>query len=138
MGPEGLTIDVLEYLTDPIYGHGAVTLLGTMGARHWANYFGSAAEVGKAERAVLEQARRVDLARQLDEREGERARELRSDPRIAAALPNLDRFGLAEYLAAGPALLERFKTGRMGPQPVGAAIVQAAVDWRRCGLLRPA
>src|SRR5205823_7631580 len=65
--------------------------------------------------------------------ERDRAKEQAADDRIAAALSHLDRYGLGEYLAAGPALLERLKSGA---QPVGTAIVRAAVDWQRAGLRR--
>jgi hypothetical protein len=45
---------------------------------------------------------------------------------------------LGEYLAAGPELIRRFDNARdIDVNPVGAAVVRAAVDWRRVGLTRP-
>jgi tetratricopeptide (TPR) repeat protein len=48
----------------------------------------------------------------------------------------LQRYGLAEYLVAGPDLLRRF-VDNFASEPVGTAIVRAAVAWRVAGLTRP-
>lgn len=49
----------------------------------------------------------------------------------------LERHGLAAYLVAGPTLERKLSTARHGPGddacPHGAALVDAAVDWARCG-----
>lgn len=61
------------------------------------------------------------------------------DPRIEAAVAHAGEYGLAEYLAAGPTLLSRWRDGwAPGDHPRGAALVMAAVDCRRTGLVRPA
>ncbi|MFG3254063.1 tetratricopeptide repeat protein [Streptomyces sp. NPDC048172] len=65
--------------------------------------------------------------------ERERAEERRDDPRIARWLDGGGDAGMAEYLAAGPAALDRWLTGRDGAQLVGAALVSVAVDARRTG-----
>jgi eukaryotic-like serine/threonine-protein kinase len=62
-------------------------------------------EATLAERRVLERAVVRKVARRLDREEQERVLTYGADPRIEAALMQLDRYGLAEYLAAGPALL---------------------------------
>ena len=60
------------------------------------------------------------------------------DVRIRAALEHADDYGLAEYLAAGPQLLSRWRDGwAPGHHPRGAALVLAAVDCRRTGLVGP-
>jgi tetratricopeptide (TPR) repeat protein len=46
------------------------------------------------------------------------------------------RFGLAAFLVAGPALERKLATGRIpgqDPCPTGLAVVEAVVDWARCG-----
>jgi hypothetical protein len=48
----------------------------------------------------------------------------------------VDHYGLAEYLGAGPQALEIFKAGEI-VNPIGRALVQGAIDWRRTGLIRP-
>jgi hypothetical protein len=48
------------------------------------------------------------------------------------------RFGVAEYLAAGPQLLAEWRDAwSPGQHPRGAALVAAAVDARRAGLHTP-
>jgi predicted negative regulator of RcsB-dependent stress response len=133
LGADGLTVQVLEQL----YAAGQVMLLGTMRAAQYARY-GAEQEVTLLERKVLERATMVNLPRRLDAEEQARAVEQAGDPRIAAALVQLHRYGLAEYVAAGPALLDRWRTGQsVEVEPVGAAIVAAAIDWRRAGRSTP-
>ncbi|MGA5196608.1 trypsin-like peptidase domain-containing protein [Streptomyces exfoliatus] len=64
-----------------------------------------------------------------------RAASSREDPRIVAAL-NADRaHGVAEYLAAGPQVLKRWKAAsRVKGNPRGAALVAAAVALARTGV----
>jgi TPR repeat protein/pimeloyl-ACP methyl ester carboxylesterase len=69
--------------------------------------------------------------------ERKRAEERRSDPRIAQWLDRGGETGLAEYLAAGPAALDRWLSGRDGAELAGAALVSAAVDCRRAGYRKP-
>lgn len=60
------------------------------------------------------------------------------DPRIATAVTRASEYGIAEYLAAGPQLLSRWQDAHApGQNPRGAALVTAAVDCRRTGLVRP-
>ncbi|MFF9072101.1 trypsin-like peptidase domain-containing protein [Streptomyces sp. NPDC014646] len=64
-----------------------------------------------------------------------RAASLSEDPRVVAAL-NADRaHGVAEYLAAGPQVLKRWKAAsRVKGNPRGAALVAAAVALARTGV----
>jgi hypothetical protein len=87
-------------------------------------------------RRLLEIAELVLVSREFTTAELDRAGDLAADPRIADALAHVDRYGLAEYLAAGPQLLEKWLAGR-DTHPRGAALVAAAVDCRRAGFITP-
>ncbi|MEU0383943.1 tetratricopeptide repeat protein [Streptomyces chartreusis] len=83
---------------------------------------------------VLKAARVVDLPRRWSD--GERARtETRTDPRLREALRYHNRYGVAEYVSAGPQLWDRWRNARyLGGSPRGQALVAAAVDLARAGL----
>lgn len=132
LGADGLTAGVLERLTSSA----RVTVLATMRATVWHEYT-SESDLRRVERDVLRRARRIRLERRLDEHEQRTAERLADDRRIASALTRLDRYGLAEYLAAGPALLEHLLNAAEDVEPVGYAVVRAAVDWQRAGLALP-
>ena len=57
------------------------------------------------------------------------------------ALASIERYGLAAYLVAAPALERKLVIRRHAPgepeTPAGVAIVYAAVDWARCGRTDP-
>lgn len=63
------------------------------------------------------------------------------DARVAAALEAGGRphgsIGFAEYLAAGPAMMDRWSVGDGAVFDVGQALLSAAVDCRRAGYHRP-
>ncbi|MFI6400622.1 tetratricopeptide repeat protein [Streptomyces sp. NPDC050548] len=89
---------------------------------------------------VLRLAEQIQLARAWSPREKANAQEdiYTADPRIREALKYIDRFGLAEYLAAGPQLLQEWcNAWAVGNRPRGAALVAAAVLARRCAIHRP-
>jgi tetratricopeptide (TPR) repeat protein len=89
--------------------------------------------------ATLALAKRIDLPRMFSESEQHRA-ETRAqlDERIAEALRHAQNFGFAEYLAAGPELMDRWRAARDGGEHMrGAALCAAAVDCRRAGLTGP-
>jgi uncharacterized protein len=98
-------------------------------------------ELRRAEREVLDQAARVNLARRFSGPERERAAQRVWDPRIADAMAHVGTYGLAEYIAAGPRLWQRWRNGMAVDNPperlAGAAIVAVAVDCRRAGFTRP-
>lgn len=88
-------------------------------------------------RAVLAQARRINLSRMFSLAEQQRARNL-EDPRLVEALANSGIYGVAEYLAAGPQLLKEWEDAwAPGSHPRGAALVAAAIDLRRAGFTSP-
>ncbi|MFB4302626.1 tetratricopeptide repeat protein [Actinomadura sp. NTSP31] len=90
-------------------------------------------------RAVLEQAHRIFVEHRFSEAERERARDLAvEDSRVADALEHADSYGIAEYLACGPQLLQEWERARIrGGHPRAAALVAAAVDVRRAGFTAP-
>jgi len=76
---------------------------------------------------VIRLATVVRYDRLLTPTERDRVRAQVVDRRFEAAL---DRYGLAEYLSAGPDLIDRLLNAE-SVYPVGYAIVRAAADWRR-------
>ncbi|MBM7773977.1 DNA-binding SARP family transcriptional activator/tetratricopeptide (TPR) repeat protein [Actinokineospora baliensis] len=88
---------------------------------------------------ALKMARRVALKRLFSPAERRRAGNLADDdPRLARSLVTADRYGIAESLAAGPALRDMWLAAQAeGSDQYGAAIVTAAIDCRRAGLTRP-
>jgi hypothetical protein len=75
---------------------------------------------------------RIDLARQLSVKESQNVDANIADGAVREAIHH---YGLAEYLGAGPEAVDRFDNGET-ECPVGAALVRAAIDWRRAGLAR--
>ncbi len=61
---------------------------------------------------------------------------IRATVNAPGVLAAIERYGLAEYLGGGPEALDKFKDGE-SENPVGHALVRAAIDWRRIGLTRP-
>jgi TPR repeat protein len=148
LGVDGLDTALLERLAGG--RRGRVVALATMRTRAYAERSperspehagGGADKAGRrADQELLDAARVIRLDRALSEPECHRARRLaRRDPRIGAALAEGDEgIGLAEFLAAAPRLWDRWRDGRASDvEPAGAAIVTAAVDCRRAGLLGP-
>jgi tetratricopeptide (TPR) repeat protein len=90
-------------------------------------------ELRPLEWEVLQRFSEVSLQRRLTEHELDRVLALVNDPSVLAGVVH---YGLAEYLGAGPEALDKFEKGEIA-NPVGYALVRAAVDWRRTGLIRP-
>jgi len=134
LGSDGLDEGVLDWLTGD-QGR-AVTVLATIRATE-LDRFGPRLEDDRREfkdpsSKILEHATVLRLDRKLDRAERARAREQLGYQWGAV----LERYGLGEYLVAGPSLVERFENN-LTTEPVGVAMVRAAVDWRRMGLTRP-
>ncbi|WP_051870777.1 tetratricopeptide repeat protein [Streptomyces anulatus] len=86
---------------------------------------------------LLRQLDPVELDRVWSPCELERAGEAEDD-RIADALAHHGPYGIAEYLAAGPALFQEWhRAARPGGRPRAAALIAAAVDLARTGLRPP-
>jgi hypothetical protein len=147
LGGDGLDVGLLRRLLGG--GDRRVLLLATMRASEYnlrsperdRDHPGPERDVLRAERELLDQAVDFELVRRFSPAEHQRAVERAWDPRIADALDHAGRYGLAEYLAAGPRLWRRWRNARAVDNPdheqAGAAIVAAALDCRRAGLFRP-
>ncbi|MFF4155392.1 tetratricopeptide repeat protein [Streptomyces sp. NPDC001678] len=85
---------------------------------------------------VLKAAEVIDLARVWSTPEIERVQP-QSDPRLAEAVRHHARYGIAEYVSAGPKLWDKWRNARyVGGNPRGHALVAAAIDLARAGLSR--
>lgn len=107
----------------------AKSALGINAARPDTHNFGFDA------RRIFAFANTFRLQRFLTAEEFDSATKYRHDARIADALDTASTVGFAEHLASGPTLLGRWEMGRQGANPVGAALVSAAVDYHRAGYL---
>lgn len=146
LGPGGLTSTILADLTDASSADRGTTLLATMRTteyerftargRPWSDEEGRAA--WRAGREFLAGAHIVSLSRLWSRDELAAAEAFNDDPRIAGALRQAETFGLAEVLAAGPELLSDWQRAwAPGAHPRAAALVNAAIDCRRAGLVDP-
>jgi tetratricopeptide (TPR) repeat protein len=100
--------------------------------------------VRRGTREVLELAHRIRLPRLFSQSEVERARAKAWDPRIADAVVQASKYGVAEYLAAGPELMRDWEDAwspntdpRAPSHPRAAAVIAAAIDIRRAGFISP-
>ena len=82
---------------------------------------------------MIQQFTEISLERRNTAAELARVRAVVTDLGVLEAV---EHYGLAEYLGAGPEALDKFEKGEIA-NPVGHALVRAAVDWRRTGLTRP-
>lgn len=143
LGPGGLTRAGVARVMGG-HGHHRI-ILATLRAAEMARYVDDTVasddtrrQVAFEVREALEQADLVTLGRLFTSAERRRSEAYTGDPRIADALAHADTYGLAEYLAAGPGLLQIWEAAwEPGNFPRGAALVAAAVDCRRAGLTRP-
>ena len=127
LGADGLTVGLLHNLTS-----GRAIVVGTIRA-HAMDTYRPGDELRPPEWEVLQAFTQIDLKRRLSQTERGWVRATVIDPGVLAAV---QRYGLAEYLGAGPEAIDKFTKGET-IQPVGQALVRAAVDWRRTGLTRP-
>jgi tetratricopeptide (TPR) repeat protein len=144
LGSNGLTAAQLGRL---LTGNQCPVIIATLRAAEQARILAgdvtgseTASQVLRDSRQVLDLARPIRLSRMFTGRELERARSLDQDPRIGEALAHAGSYGIAEYLAAGPALLRDWEDARnssAGPNARGAALVAAAIDIRRAGHTSP-
>ncbi|MFM9609171.1 tetratricopeptide repeat protein [Streptomyces niveiscabiei] len=136
LGDGGLSRNLLTRFLDTKGQHRVV--LATIRASELDTYLRTDNGSRPLNREVLDAlalAHRIDLPRMFSAAERDRAATRTWDPRIGAALDHADRFGIAEYLSAGPELLHLWHAARDGGEHVrGAALVSAAVDCRRAGV----
>ncbi|WP_406119689.1 tetratricopeptide repeat protein [Streptomyces anulatus] len=142
LGPDGLEPGLLAELIRL-----RIPVLATMRHQQFDIFAApeTASETGPPEHArtatagarVLRQLAPVELDRVWSADELERAGEA-DDDRIADALAHHGPYGIAEYLAAGPALFQEWhRAFRPGGRPRAAALIAAAVDLARTGLRPP-
>ncbi|MDS0134293.1 MULTISPECIES: hypothetical protein [unclassified Amycolatopsis] len=144
LGAGGLTPILLNRLLGRGWGH--LVVAATMrspefdryGAREETGVAGADLDAWRDARDILRLASVAGLSRRWTDGEIERARECDDDPRIRAALASIEKFGLAEVLAAGPELVRNWRNAwSPSAHPRGAALVAAAVDCRRAGMDEP-
>ncbi|WP_157431548.1 SEL1-like repeat protein [Actinomadura hibisca] len=83
---------------------------------------------------IIERIVPIIIQRRWTSSEIERAKHS-DDRRILDAVSRQDIYGIAEYLAAGPKLLDEWRIAKgSASHPRGAALVSAAIDLRRAGM----
>jgi tetratricopeptide (TPR) repeat protein len=127
LGVDGLTVGLLNRFTS-----GRAIVVATIRTEQRETYR-PRDKLRPLEWEVLQRFSEISLERRLTAPELDRVRATVDDPGVLAAV---DHYGLAEYLGAGPEALDKFKKGEIA-DPVGHALVRAAVDWHRTGLTRP-
>ncbi|WP_068753411.1 tetratricopeptide repeat protein [Thermobifida cellulosilytica] len=139
LGPQALGPELLEWLRER-----RVPVVATMRARFYRELRDRRDRRPelRAGMLVLNTARVLTLHREWSP--GELARvsaAAHRDDRLREAHARHGDFGVAEYLAAGPELLEEWQSARAatadGGHPRGHALVAAAVDLARVGLTAP-
>ncbi|TQF05820.1 serine protease [Kitasatospora acidiphila] len=136
--PDGLTSTTLAGLQQA-----RVVVLGTLRSEY-VDFLSQPPDVDNGGRQIaggtssawliLRRAATIEIKRQWEDPEREAAAAL-SDPRVREALRADRAHGLAEYLASGPQVLQRWKRAvRAGGHPRGAALVAASIDLARTGL----
>jgi Flp pilus assembly protein TadD len=120
----------LRTLDEGPLSQGSLVVIATIRTEQYDRLIGTKGQIGQAARELLERTkvRRGDirLSAQNSAQEGERAQRLYPDLELT--------LGIARSLAATEELKDRFLNG--GGLP-GMALVRAAADWRRAGVLRP-
>jgi hypothetical protein len=88
---------------------------------------------------TLEMAQRIDMESGFSEQERKAAAKIANDdPLVADALSHAIDFRIPEFISSAPLLLARWHNGRDDEATArGAALVSAAVDCKRAGLMRP-
>jgi uncharacterized protein len=129
----GLDAAILDAFCPP--GRKDVMLLGTLRSEarnqleEARDLDGKIAPNSLAAKEVFARAQVILLDRYLTPSEMNEANELRTaDPRIGAALDQETGAGFAEYIAAAPAILQRWNSARRGQNTTAAAIISLAVD----------
>ncbi|MFJ3670351.1 tetratricopeptide repeat protein [Streptomyces sp. NPDC090106] len=146
LGTGGLTPRLLRELT----GRDGVFVVATIRAHVRARFMdvrtegmpesGDGALGPGAGRHILTRAHEIRLDRRWTQGELARARERgEQDERVARAVDSAERYGVAEFLAAGPQLFAAWQDAWApeGEHVRGAALVAAAVEARRAGWHRP-
>jgi hypothetical protein len=143
LGPDGLTPSVLHAMLAPRV---RTMVLATMRSHEYDHYrdrleaelTGAERDSWREGRTVLRQAQVIHVNRRWTAQETARAQAHASDRRLARAIANADRYGIAETLAAGPELAQAWRHAwTPGHHPRAAALVAASVGARKAGYHRP-
>jgi tetratricopeptide (TPR) repeat protein len=108
-------------------------IVGTIRARAY-DQFRPSDQLRFPEWDVLSVFEHVFISRDLSQKEQERLARAVDDPDVRDRIRTV---GLGEYVGAARQVAEALKLGAAGTDPLGYALVQAAADWRRCGMSRP-
>ncbi|MER5297848.1 hypothetical protein ABT039_00130 [Streptomyces lasiicapitis] len=140
LGPEGLEPEVLaEFvrLRVPVVATMRLKPYETFSAGDDSGGGGAAQSWAGLGARILRTAEVVDLDRLWSEGELARAGDC-DDSRVADAVVHHGTYGIAEYMAAGPAVMQEWRRARRAcGHARGAALVTAAVDLSRSGLRGP-
>ena len=112
-------------------------VVGTLWPEYWLSYMRPPApgvpDPNRHARQLLEVAVKVDVPDRFGEVDLKQARKLAAnDPRMAVALATQREGGVAQVLAGGPDLIDRWRNAL---SPYGKAVITAAIDARRLGYL---
>jgi tetratricopeptide (TPR) repeat protein len=127
IGADGITDGAVRKLASQ-----GNTLVATIRAGEYDRYRPSST-IRSLEWDVLSVFKRVFLDRELSEAERERVNRSVPDEVVRSRIYHV---GLGEYVGAAEFINEALQLGP-SVSPIGYALVQAAADWRRCGLERP-
>jgi hypothetical protein len=109
-------------------GDGRMVIVGTVNLTRRDDVLGTEGQIGRAARGFLEQAGQIMLPAHLSRRERAESERLYPEELFVR--------GIGEEFVAASALEREYDAGKIAA-PVGWALVRAAVDWRRTGMLRP-
>ncbi|GAA1550206.1 hypothetical protein GCM10009789_00020 [Kribbella sancticallisti] len=135
LGPEGVSPSFLARIR-----HSSITCIATLRSEEYRQITSRSGEhsddghqhgLTDAQR-TLRLLEPIIVERRWSRGEIERARNS-NDARINAALEYSSTYGVAEYVAAGPRLMEELRISA-GSNPRGTALVTAGIDVGRCGI----
>jgi hypothetical protein len=118
-------------------GRSDIVLLATLRTQAKYALMGRDGQMMAGASRALSSAKTIYVDRHLNDKEREYALSLQGDLRIAEALANPEQCGLAEYLAAAPAVVDRWRDAINGANELAGAIISAAVDIRIAGYTTP-
>lgn len=134
---DDLTVADTDHLTYDVFDGfcSDVILLCTMQVIEWSRIVSATSEVSAASRWVLHMAEEFELNFTLTNGEKEKAWRLYPEERENLSA-DVRPVSIAEVLVGGDQLWAKYRAGR-DDCPPGYAVVQAAIDWQRTGLVRP-
>jgi TPR repeat protein len=139
LGPAGLTSPTVAYLK-----RAGVTVVATIRGEQYQRFLQLAPDhvhenslQGSDFQRILDLSQSVFVPRRWSDAELKRAAQSK-DIRVIEAVQHSESFGIAEYLAAGPRLLDEWSVAwgaEMNPR--GASLIATAVDFARAGISVP-